>query len=193
MLPAIPFYMIRHGESTANLSEIASGHIDVELTERGIAQAYEAQKVVEALRTKPKLIIHSHLQRARNTARILNENLGLPMIEDPMIAEQHYGDWEGQSWSITRQPTRDGVNPPNGETHADFYARVQTAITRFTQNNEGPVMIVCHGGVFRAFGGLYGQTIHGIQNCSLHYFEPTHDIKDGSLPWNIQTFPPQND
>lgn len=188
MLPPIPFYMIRHGESIANVEQYASGHVDVPLTERGIAQAYAAQKVVEALVLKPKIIIHSHLQRARNTAYILNENLKLEMIEDPEIAEQHYGDWEGQPWEITRQPTRDGIDPPNGERHVDFYQRVKNAITKFTQKNDTPVLIVCHGGVFRALGGLYGEKIHGIENCSLHHFEPAQDVIAGSFPWNIKTF-----
>ncbi len=188
MLPPIPFYMIRHGESVANLGQYASGHVDVELTPRGIEQAYEAQKIVDSLTHKPKIVIHSHLQRARNTAKILNENLGLMMIEDVDIAEQHYGDWEGQPWDLTRQPTRDGIDPPNGERHVDFHARVGRAISKFTKNHDTPVMIVCHGGVFRALGALYGERIHGIENCSLHYFEPKKGDENGSFPWQIHKF-----
>ena len=184
-IPAIPFYMIRHGESVANLGQYASGHVDVELTEKGIAQAYAAQKIVDSLELKPSIIIHSHLQRARNTAKILNENLKLPMIEDPMIAEQNYGDWEGQPWSLTRQPTRDGIDPPNGETHVAFHERVRGAITNFVNSHAGPVMIVCHGGVFRAFGALYESQMVGIENCSLHHFEPRDDA---AFPWNIRKF-----
>ena len=184
-IPSTPFYMIRHGESVANLGQYASGHVDVELTEKGIAQAYAAQKIVDALELKPSIIIHSHLQRARNTAKILNENLKLPMVEDPMIAEQNYGDWEGKSWELTRQPTRDGIDPPNGETHAAFHERVRGAITNFVKSHPGPVMIVCHGGVFRAFGALYKTPMVGIENCSLHHFVP-HD--DAAFPWNIRKF-----
>ncbi len=183
MIPSIPFYMIRHGESTANLNQTASGHVDVALTEKGIAQAYEAQKLVDALSLKPSIIIHSHLQRARNTAKILNENLKLPMMEAPSIAEQHYGDWEGKSWDVTRQPTRDGIDPPNGERHVDFHERVRGAITKFVNANPGPIMIVCHGGVFRAFGALYKTQMFGIENCSLHHFEPKTEQE--SFPWNI--------
>jgi len=186
MIPAQSFYMIRHGESTANLDQIASGHVDVALTERGIAQAYAAQKIVDALEIKPSVIIHSHLQRARNTARILNENLGLPLFEHPEIAEQHYGDWEGKPWEITRQPTRDGIDPPNGETHKDFHERVRSAISKFVEAHPGPVMIVCHGGVFRAFGAIYGTQIFGIENCSLHHFAP--DAANTAFPWAIRKF-----
>lgn len=189
-LPAIPFYMIRHGESTANLGEFASGHVDVPLTDKGLAQARAAREIVKTLEIKPSIIIHSHLQRARNTAAILNEVLALDMIEDPEIAEQHYGDWEGQPWSLTRQPTRDGVNPPNGETHADFYERIRGCVTRHVNERQpGPVMFVCHGGVFRAIGGLYDHKIFGIENCSLHYFEPKMTQDEPVIfPWEMRIF-----
>lgn len=186
MLPSIPFYMIRHGESVANLGEYASGHIDVELTQRGLEQARAAQSIVDALELKPTLIVHSHLQRAKITAQILNENLGLPMVEDPQIAEQNYGEWEGQPWSLSRQPIRDFIDPPGGETHAAFADRVRETITRHVNDNDGPVMIVCHGGVFRALGALYGEKIYGIENCSLHHFEP-HPAQT-NFPWNIKKF-----
>lgn len=188
MIPAIPFYIIRHGESIANVEQYASGHVDVPLTEKGIQQAYAAQKTVEALEVKPTIIIHSHLQRARNTANILNEHLKLDTVEDPMIAEQNYGDWEGQPWAITRQPTRDGIDPPGGETHKDFHLRVKNAISKFVQTYPGPVLIVCHGGVFRAIGALYGEKITGIENCSLHHFEPSTDQAAVTFPWKIRTF-----
>ena len=187
-LPQIPFYMIRHGESTANVEQYASGHVDVALTEKGIAQAYAAQKIVDGLDVKPSIIIHSHLQRARNTARILNEHLGLEMVEDPTIAEQHFGDWEGQHWDRTRQPIRDGIDPPNGESHAAFHERVRDAVTRFVNTYPGPVMIVCHGGVFRALGALYGEQIVGIENCALHHFEPNLDQAAVTFPWNIRKY-----
>lgn len=186
MIPAIPFYMIRHGESVANLGQYASGHVDVELTPKGVEQARSAAKIIGALAVKPSMIIHSHLQRARITAQIINDGLGLPMLEDRDIAEQMYGDWEGVGWDTTRQPIRDGIDPPNGETHAAFYERVKGVITHHMNKNEktAPILFVCHGGVFRAFGGLYQSPMTGIENCSLHHFVP--NAANESFPWTIQ-------
>lgn len=186
MLPAIPFYIIRHGESVANVEQYASGHVDVPLTERGIAQAHEAKKAFICLEVKPTIIIHSHLQRARNTARIINEVLNLEMVEDPEIAEQHYGDWEGVHWDKTRQSIRDGIDPPNGETHTAFHSRVKNAITRFVETYPPPALIVCHGGVFRAIGALYNEKIVGIDNCTLHHFEPNSDVAAAAFPWYMR-------
>lgn len=188
MIHAIPFYMIRHGESEANLGQFCSGHVDVALTETGLEQARTAAKVVAALDIKPSMIIHSHLQRARITAQIINESLGIQMIEDRDIAEQMYGDWEGVSWAETRQPLRDGIDPPNGETHAAFNKRVRMTISKHIGHYEktAPIMFVCHGGVFRAFGNLYQQQIHGVENCALHHFTP--DAANEVFPWKIEKF-----
>ncbi len=190
MLPAIPFYVIRHGESEANVAQFASGHVDVPLTPKGLEQAQAAAKIVAALEIKPTLIVHSHLQRARITAEIINEGLGLPMVEDREIAEQNFGDWEGVSWEITRQPIRDAVDPPNGETHQAFYNRVKDTITRHVNAYEktAPIMFVCHGGIFRAIGGLYGQPMTGIANCALHCFHPDSDEQAATFPWKMQKF-----
>jgi broad specificity phosphatase PhoE len=188
MIHAIPFYMIRHGESEANLGQFCSGHVDVALTEKGVNQARKAALVVAALAVKPSLIIHSHLQRARITAQIINEKLNVEMIEDAEIAEQMYGDWEGVGWAETRQPLRDGIDPPNGETHAAFNERVRTTISKYILEYEksAPVMFVCHGGVFRAIGNLYKQKIHGVENCALHHFAP--DMANDIFPWKIEKF-----
>lgn len=188
MLPQTPFYIIRHGESTANLAQYASGQVDVALTEKGIQQARAAMAIAATLPVKPSIIIHSHLQRARDTAAIINEALGLEMIEDPKIAEQHFGDWEGVSWEITRQPIRDGIDPPNGETHSAFHERVKNVVTKYVTAHPAPVLFVCHGGVFRAIGALYGHSMTGIQNCALHHFEPQMDQAGIAFPWKVKTF-----
>lgn len=187
MLPSIPFYMIRHGESEANVAQYASGHMDVPLTDNGIRQARQAAMVLSSLSEKPTHIIHSPLQRAHNTALILNEPLGLPITEDDGIKEQHFGAWEGLSWEKTRQSIRDGIDPPEGETHETFHNRVRDAISRHlkrAQETRDSVLFVSHGGVFRAFGALYGTVLSGINNARLYRFTPDHS---GStpLPWVI--------
>ena len=121
MLPKIPFYVIRHGESVANLGQYTSGHVYVELKEKGLQQARDAKEIVAQLELKPTVIVHSHLQRAKKTAEILNEVLNVPMIEEPLIAEQFFGEWEGVSVEVTRQLIRDAVDPPNVEAHPEFH------------------------------------------------------------------------
>lgn len=184
MIPARKFLMIRHGQSEANLQEICSGHVDVALTDLGREQARTAGKLIAALPEgwQPKRIVHSHLSRARDTASLINESLGgLPMSETPDIAEQHFGDWEGQAWDYTRPRIHAGEDPENGETHLAFQTRVKRAIINTFSASEELPLIVCHGGVFRAFARLYGQEMFGVMNCRPYCFAPRiHDY-----PWEI--------
>jgi probable phosphoglycerate mutase len=182
MITAKPFYMIRHGESVANRDGYFSGNLDVELTNTGKEQAEKARLAVEALEIKPLSIIHSHLSRARNTAKIINTNLDIPMFETPLVGEHRFGDWEKEPWETVRPRFDGGENPPNGETHEEFSNRVKEGIN-FSLKKDGPVLIACHGGVFKGFSYLYNRKMHDIKNCALYSFKP---IDDDLFPWEIK-------
>lgn len=184
ILPIKHFYMIRHGETEANAAKIMAGSIDTPLTQRGIAQAQGVREIVKTLEIKPTKIIHSHLSRARDTARIINESLMIPMHEDPDYAEMHAGDWEGVTYAKCRTLLSGWQNPPNGETHDTFQERIKTAKNRALQSSD-PVMIVCHGGVFRAFLRLHNIESYGVQNCKLYEFTPKNDPQMSHFPWDV--------
>ena len=190
MIPIKPFYMIRHGETEANAAQIMAGSMDSPLTLTGREQARAVQNVVTRLEVKPSLIVHSHLSRARDTTGIINEVLGLPMIEDADFAEIHAGDLEGVSWSQC-QHFDDWRDMPNGERFEDFFARVRRAKNRYLGREDGsekgPVLIVCHGGVFRAFAKMFGIEMWGVNNCHLHEFTPAElspEIPAKAFPWD---------
>ena len=176
--------MIRHGQSVANEGQYFSGNLDVELTDLGRTQADKARQIVEKLVDKPVNIIHSHLQRARNTAEIINTNLKRPIHETPLLGEHHFGDWEKQPWGDIRARFHAGENPPNGESHDEFMKRIQKGITH-ALSFDGPVLIACHGGVFRAFYRLFNnsENFTPIENCVLYEFTP--DESNADFPWII--------
>ncbi len=182
MITAKPFYMIRHGQSVANRDGYFSGNLDVELTEIGIEEAEKARLIVESLEVKPINIVHSHLSRARDTASIINKNLKLPMFETELIGEHKFGDWEKEPWDSVRPRFFGGENPPNGETHKEFSSRVQQGINMALEK-DGPVLITCHGGVFRGFNYLYDREMHGVKNCALYAFTPNENT---NFPWDIR-------
>jgi len=177
--------MIRHGQSVANLEGYYSGNLDVALTDLGITQAETARQHVESLDNKPLRIVHSHLQRARNTAKIINQNLQLPMHETPLLGEQHFGDWEKTPHVPYKSVTRRGNSPPNGETNHDFEQRIAKGINKTLESDELP-LIACHGGVFRAFYELYNNidNFEATQNCVLYEFTPNPSAPH--FPWNIE-------
>ncbi len=186
MLPSIiplkPFYMIRHGESIANRDGYFSGNQDVALTDRGIAQAKEAQRIFDHLPTRPTLIIHSHLTRARDTARIINEPYDLPMVKNADFGEHGFGDWENQRWENVRELFYAGEDPPNGETNKDFLTRITRGFNNALSHPE-TVLIVCHGGVFRGFPMIYGARGKSVENSKFYYFTPNQNTPD--FPWDI--------
>lgn len=186
-LPLKPFYMIRHGQTEANKQEVMAGSTDSPLTDLGREQAKAVQKIVLSLEIKPTVIIHSDLSRARDTAQIINEVLELPMHEEPDIAEIHSGEWEGKPWAECEDLLDGWPTPPGGETFSQFCSRLKTGKARHLSKHDGPVLFVCHGGVFRGLGGIYGLNTPGIfRNCHLHEFHPSSD--QHSFPWNVWNF-----
>ncbi|HUD17510.1 MAG TPA: histidine phosphatase family protein, partial [Acidimicrobiales bacterium] len=83
--------LVRHGESSANAQALLVGRTDVELTDKGRAQAASVRQLVRgpvhSLRTSP-------LRRARNTAEALG--LGLPAVVDARWIEVDYGEYDCQ-------------------------------------------------------------------------------------------------
>ena len=176
--------MIRHGEAEANVTRTMAGSLDSPLTERGREQALAVQNVAKQLKIKPKGIIHSPLSRARDTAHIINEALNIPISADPDFAELYAGDWEGQPYEICSAILEGWVDIPNGEPCETFFKRIKMATAKALQQDE-PVMIVAHGGVFRAFLQLYGIDKHGVKNCTLYEFKPKEQDRKESFPWTV--------
>ena len=181
------FYMIRHGETEANAARLMAGSLDSPLTPKGRDQAREARDIVKNLEIKPKVIVHSHLSRARDTASIINEALGVPTFEDSDLAEFHAGDWEGVPYEQCAELLTGWPSPPNGETYDNFAARIQRGKNRALNTHNAPVLIVCHGGVFRGFGKLYGLNTPGVfKNCHLYEFQP--DTNHQKFPWRVWSY-----
>ena len=186
-LPLKPFFMIRHGQTEANAAEIMAGSLDSPLTALGRDQAKAARDVVAALPVKPVAVFHSHLSRAKDTATIINEALGVDMHEDPDLAEIHAGEWEGVKYDACRHFLDDWAQAPGGETPDEFFERVKQGKTRALQGFNEPVLIVCHGGVMRAFGELYNLRIPGrFENAHLYEFNPATESEN--FPWQVYDY-----
>ncbi|MDD3021094.1 MAG: histidine phosphatase family protein [Alphaproteobacteria bacterium] len=190
LLPPSPFYLLRHGQSVSNsIERTAGGGVDTPLTEAGRAQAQTLACVLHHLPLRPSKIYHSHMIRARDTAHIVNQDFGLPIMGHPDIHEHMLGDWENIPWEDHHRYMARGLEPPNGETQAQFSQRVAKAFTPILEMpHDTPPMIVAHGGVFRAFGLIYGARIEGVGNCELRLFEPI--VESVQFPWKMTQFKP---
>ncbi len=190
ILPLKPFYIVRHGESEANVRKVAAGGgLDSPLTENGVRQAQTLASVIHHLPEKPSRIYHSPQIRAKHTAEHINAALSLNMTEIENLKEHMFGDWENIVWEKLRPLAEQGINPPNGETYSDFASRVRNAINHIFENDHSaPPMMVAHGGVIRSIWRLYAVPIEHIPNCALYHFIPAAD--KSPMPWNVHFYEP---
>lgn len=183
-IPLKRFYMIRHGQTEANAARLMAGSIDSPLTEFGRQQAIAAQKTVAALQNKPVAIFHSHLSRARDTAHIINETLSVELFEDPDLGEIHAGQLEGAPYDDCNTLFNDWPIIKDGENPNEFFERVKRGKSRAIDKFNDPILIVCHGGVMRAFGEIHGIATPGrFENAHLYEFIPNPEKQN--FPWDV--------
>jgi probable phosphoglycerate mutase len=145
--------LLRHGPTDWNALGRIQGHIDIPLSDEGLAR-------MQRLRPPPSFerarVYASPMQRARQTA----EALGLenPVL-DARLMEQNWGRWEGLSWAEIL--TRDGEDafaragpklrfrPPGGEPTEELHDRV-AAFLKDVAREQSDAIAVTHLGVLRA-------------------------------------------
>jgi probable phosphoglycerate mutase len=153
-LSPVSFWYLRHGETDWNAQGRSQGNVDIPLNATGIAQARAAGPL---LRDRGiTTIIASPLSRARVTAEIVAETLGLPISIDPDLREVGFGVQEGQlagSWFPDWQAGT--FTPEGGESFATLKTRTVAGINRAIANPP-VVLVVAHGAVFRALRSAMG-------------------------------------
>jgi broad specificity phosphatase PhoE len=170
-LPATPFWFLRHGETEYNARGLSQGAIDIPLNDTGRNQAKAAAPLLANRGIVS--IVCSPMLRTRETAAIVNEVLGLPVTYEPAIREVVFGGMEGKPLSPWFQSWMDGSFTPEGaESFAELTSRIDGALQRILARPH-PVLIVAHGGVFRAVRNLLGLSRDGLTpNGQPLYCEP---------------------
>jgi glucosyl-3-phosphoglycerate phosphatase len=98
--------VLRHGATTWSGSGRFTGHQDPPLSYVGQEQARAAAAALA--RCPIRRIVGSDLQRARRTAEIVAEVVGLPVVLDRRLREEHLGQWEGLTTDETSRRFPDG-------------------------------------------------------------------------------------
>lgn len=159
--------VLRHGETDYNNQGKFHGITDIELNESGTSQAQDAKV---KLTSKFDVIICSPLNRARQTADIVNEELGLEIIENDLLKERNFGNLEGLTWEefVANFPNEASKNNPdfqenleNGETIHEVENRIQQFIDWLKTTDYNNVLIVTHAGIIRIFERLLNNKTKG--------------------------------
>lgn len=181
-LHPVPFFFVRHGESTWNAERRVQGQTDVPLSETGIAQAREAAARIAA--QPVGAVFASPLQRARHTAEIINAALGLSLTLIDDLMEARLGVLEGKVYEAGLGDWDRGIAPEGGETRQAFFARAIAGLNRALaawDRADAHPLIVAHGGIFRAIQHhALGNDEWPVRNCCPVLVRPPE--RDGG-PW----------
>lgn len=99
----IKLILLRHGESEWNRKNLFSGWTDVDLSEKGIAEAREAGQTLKREGYTFDIAYTSVLKRAIHTLELVEEEMGthLPVKKSWRLNERHYGALQGLNKSET--------------------------------------------------------------------------------------------
>ena len=149
-----PFWFLRHGETDWNAQGLTQGRTNVPLNAAGRAQA--GQCAVKLAGRGIASMVASPLGRAQETARIVGAVLGLGFATETDLQETLFGDQEGKKMGPWYDDwVRGTYTPAGGETFAALCTRVTAAVNRALAH-PAPVLIVAHGGMFRAARAAMG-------------------------------------
>jgi 2,3-bisphosphoglycerate-dependent phosphoglycerate mutase len=158
--------LVRHGQSDWNLKNLFTGWRDVDLTEKGVAEAREAGRKLKAQGIKFDVAFTSVLKRAQRTLDLMLTELGqttIQVFKDQALNERDYGDLVGLNKDDARKKWGEeqvhiwrrsyDVAPPGGESLRDTAARVlpyyiREILPRVLRGDR--VLVSAHGNSLRA-------------------------------------------
>jgi 2,3-bisphosphoglycerate-dependent phosphoglycerate mutase len=158
--------LVRHGQSEWNLKNLFTGWRDVDLTDKGVAEAREAGRKLKAQGLSFGVAFTSALKRAQRTLDLMLEELGqtgLPVIKNLALNERDYGDLSGLNKDDARKKWGEeqvhiwrrsyDIAPPGGESLKDTLARtlpyyVTEILPRVLRGER--VLVAAHGNSLRA-------------------------------------------
>jgi broad specificity phosphatase PhoE len=159
--PTTIFGLLRHGQTVWNKEKRIQGSTNSALTSEGAASCRNWGQFLSTSQTAWQRIIVSPLQRARDTAQLVNEALQIPIEHDDEIREQHWGDWEGLTLEQIRTDSPGKLQeltqlgwdfrPPGGESRRELLQRVLASLkknsARWPREN---LLIISHLGVIKS-------------------------------------------
>ncbi len=150
--------LVRHAETTSNISGTWEGQTDSPLSDRGRLQIERLRDRMDGHRAS--LLVMSDLGRTRTTGEVIG--IGEPLAE---WREFDLGAWDGMRPEDikNRYPGVDRVrfgsvefHPDRGERFSDFKARIRDAFDTVAarMDDDEHAIVVTHGGVIQTIVGM---------------------------------------
>ena len=145
-------YLARHGQTEWNVAGRRQGRLDSPLTPLGLRQAHRNAELLSSHQIDA--IFTSPLGRARRTAEIVGETLGLPAQVLDELAEVAHGAWSGLTsaeidadWPgqrAAREQDKYAFRFPDGESYADANVRAGRALAEVARSGARRPLLVSH-------------------------------------------------
>lgn len=149
-MPTTHLYLIRHGQSEANLRDCFLGHGDLPLTELGHQQAELTAQYLDTIHADA--IYASDLRRAYDTACHTAQRRGMTVTADRRLREVDAGEWDFRSFTelAAAYPEAYGLWQHNiglavctgGESVVALQRRIVTAVTDLAAKNQGKTLFL---------------------------------------------------
>ena len=151
-------YLVRHGQTAYNAEYRLQGQLDIPLSDKGREQARELGERLKLEGARFDALYCSTLSRARETAKIVGEYLGLEPKPIPGVEEIYFGCFQGHTFAecaeLYPEAYADHVargsdsDAHGGETGRDVLARARAALLALPESrNDEPALVVTHGAV----------------------------------------------
>ena len=151
-------FLLRHGETLANLEQRYQGQGDSPLSELGVSEAGELAGALK--KEQFSAVYSSPLIRSFDTANIIADQHTVSVEKLPGLVERYYGEWEGLSFeeikkkypkvyeSWLENPGRTDI--PGAERLEDLQKRGVKALEQIIKKHrDQTICIVGHGGINR--------------------------------------------
>lgn len=174
-------YLVRHGLDD---EKYIGGYSNVKLTKEGIEQVKRLAKFLKEKKYSINKIVSSDIVRAKQTAEIISNELGLDIEYSPVLRELNKGNLNGmlKEFALTEYPEyfeNFGVDKqyPNGESMLDFYKRIKESLETILIQ-DGNLLVTHRGVINMLYYLLYDIPLDmnkgrfGVTHASLHQLNP---------------------
>lgn len=141
--------LFRHGQTDWNIDLRLQGTADIPMNAYGIEQVQRA--AFEVAKQPWDLILTSPLGRAKETAKILGQDLGIAeIIEEKLLIERAFGIGEGMLYDEWTSKFAHLDEIPGAESTTAITARAQTLLQDLPTHFAGKrILAVSHGALIR--------------------------------------------
>ena len=178
---------IQHTQSVHHINGMVGSWTDWELSELGVKQANRIGETLKAELSEKRFVMYSSdLLRARQTAEIVGNDLGMTPVFRTELRERNLGRCCGKSVQWMREnmemqeKTVDDRMFSDAESRRDEWNRLEPFFNEIMSSNDENIIIVSHGDLlsvfYTMFLGLSVETINagkifGLAGGVSHMFE----------------------